>query len=91
MALPGLRYTKSALLVFGAGALLGLVVVAVKLPGLARVASLAMALGIAALPVALVADWRRRSAPKPTTRKGRPRKPKARRKPAAKPRRGGRR
>jgi hypothetical protein len=57
MAFPGLRYSKLALLMFGAGLVLGLVVVSVRLPGLARIASLAMALGIAALPVALIADW----------------------------------
>jgi len=65
MAFPGLRHTKAALLVFGAGAVLGLVVVSVKLPGLARVASAAMALGIAALPFALVADWLRRARSRP--------------------------
>ena len=54
MALSGLRYSKSALLVFGAGLVIGLVVVAVQLPGFARVASLAMAAGIVALPFALV-------------------------------------
>jgi hypothetical protein len=39
--------------------ILGLVVVAVELPGLARVASLTMAAGIVLLPLALFADWRR--------------------------------
>jgi hypothetical protein len=74
MALPGLRYSKSALLVFGAGLVIGLVVVAAKLPGFARVASLAMAAGIVALPFTLIADWRRRvPAPKPIAR-GRRRK-----------------
>ena len=56
-----LRWTKIALLVFGAGGLLGLAVVSVPLPRLARVASAAMALGIASLPVALIADWRRKT------------------------------
>jgi hypothetical protein len=59
MALPGLRYSKIALLVFGAGLVLGLAVVAAKLPSLARVASLTMAAGIVALPFAAIADWRR--------------------------------
>jgi hypothetical protein len=60
MALPGLRYSKIALLTFGAGLVLGLAVVAAKLPSLARVASLAMAAGIVALPFTAAADWRRR-------------------------------
>jgi hypothetical protein len=54
-----MRYSKLALLTFGAGMIFGLVVVAVELPGLARVASLAMAAGIVLLPLALFADWRR--------------------------------
>ena len=62
-----MRYSRSALLLFGAGMLLGLVVVAAKLLYLARVSSGAMALGIVLLPVALVADWRRRK-PKPKTK-----------------------
>jgi hypothetical protein len=53
-----MRYSKRALMIFGAGLVLGLVVVAAELPGLARVASVAMALGILLLPLALVADWR---------------------------------
>jgi hypothetical protein len=78
MAFPGLRYSKAALLVFGAGLVLGLAVVSAELYGLARIASVAMAGGIAALPIALIADWRRRAsagAPpakrrrKPTARK----------------------
>jgi hypothetical protein len=87
MALSGLRYSKSALLVFGAGCVLGLIVVAVELPGLARVASLAMALGIVALPFALFADWRRRlPRPKRKSRGQRRASPAKRRKAAAKPR-----
>jgi len=69
MAFPGLRYSKSALLVFGAGLVLGLVVVSVRLPGFARAASLAMALGIAALPVALIADWWRKAPTAPAKRR----------------------
>jgi hypothetical protein len=63
-----MRYSKWALLVFGAGALLGLAVVSVGLPRLGRVASMTMAASIAALPVALVADWRR-APPKPRGRR----------------------
>jgi hypothetical protein len=55
-----MRYSKWALLIFGAGLVLGLAVVAAKLPSLARVASLAMAAGIIALPFAAAVDWRRR-------------------------------
>ena len=53
-----MRYTKSALLTFGAGLVLALVVVATETQGLARVASAAMALGIAAIPIAMAVDWR---------------------------------
>ena len=53
-----LRYTKAALLVFGLGLVLGLVVVAGELPGFERVASGVMALAIVALPAAVVADGR---------------------------------
>jgi multisubunit Na+/H+ antiporter MnhB subunit len=59
-----MRYSRYALLLFGAGMLFGLVVVSAKLPGLGRVASLTMAAGIVLLPVAAIADWRRR-APRP--------------------------
>ncbi len=53
-----MRYTKIALLTFGAGLLLGLAVVAAEIDALSRVASLTMALGIAALPVGMIVDWR---------------------------------
>jgi hypothetical protein len=54
-----MRYTKTALLAFGFGLLLGLVVLGAEIKSLARVASGLMALGIAAIPVGMVADWRR--------------------------------
>jgi hypothetical protein len=54
-----MRYTKIALLAFGFGLLLGLVVLAAEIKSLARIASGLMALGIAAIPVGMVADWRR--------------------------------
>ena len=54
-----MRYTKAALLVFGCGLLLGLVVIAGEIKPLLRVASGLMALGIAAIPVGAVVDWRR--------------------------------
>ena len=50
-------YSKWALLTFGGGLLLGLVVVSADLPVLGWVASLAMAAGVALLPIGLVADW----------------------------------
>ena len=65
-----MRYTKSALLTFGAGLVLALVVVATKTEGLARVASAAMALGIAAIPIGMAVDWRLATrAPRPTSRR----------------------
>jgi hypothetical protein len=54
-----MRYTKTALLVFGCGLLLGLVVLAGEIKSLQRVASGLMALGIAAIPVGMAVDWRR--------------------------------
>jgi len=90
MALSGLRYSKSALLVFGAGLVIGLVVVAAEVPGLARVASLAMATGIVALPVALIADWRRRT-PRPKAAARRQRRKTAGKRKAVPTRRGTRR
>jgi hypothetical protein len=82
-----MRYSKQALLVFGAGLVLGLIVVAAELPGLARIASLAMALGIILLPLAVFADWRRalldiarrRAKPKPRQRRRPSRRRRARR------------
>jgi hypothetical protein len=57
--LQPMRYTKTALLAFGLGLLLGMVVVAAELKSLARVASGLMALGIAAIPIGMIMDWRR--------------------------------
>ncbi len=54
-----MRYTKTALLAFGCGLLLGLVVLAAEIKSLERVASALMALGIAGIPIGMVADWRR--------------------------------
>jgi hypothetical protein len=54
-----MRYTKAALLVFGCGLFLGLVVIAGEIKSLQRVASGLMALGIAAIPVGMAVDWRR--------------------------------
>src|ERR1700757_3811005 len=55
--LQPMRYTKTALLMFGAGLVLALVVIAAELDGLERVASAVMALGIAAIPVGMAVDW----------------------------------
>ena len=76
-----MRYTKTALLMFGAGLVLALVVIAAELDGLERVASALMAIGIAAVPVGMAVDWRlaTRAAARPPRRRG---KPPARRAPA---------
>jgi hypothetical protein len=70
-----MRYTKAALLTFGAGLLLALVMVATETQGLDRIASAAMALGIAAIPIGMAVDWRRATrVPKRAVRKrGKPR------------------
>jgi len=52
-----MRYTVWALLLFGAGAMLGLVLVSANLAALGWAASATMAAGLAALPAALIADW----------------------------------
>ena len=54
-----MRYTKLALLIFGFGLVLGLVAVVAEIKLLERVASGAMALGIAAIPIGILADLRR--------------------------------
>jgi hypothetical protein len=53
-----MRYTKFALLIFGLGLVLGLVIVAGEFARLERVASAVMALGLVLVPVALFADGR---------------------------------
>ena len=53
-----MRYTKIALLTFGAGLVLGLVVVVVEIDPLDRVASGLMALGLVGMPVGMIVDWR---------------------------------
>ena len=70
-----MRYTKTALLMFGAGLVLALAVIAAELDGLERVASAVMALGIAAVPVGMAVDWRlaTRAARAPPKRRGKPR------------------
>ena len=52
-----MRYAKMALLAFGLGLLLGLVVIVAEIKALERFASGLMALGIAAIPFGVVADW----------------------------------
>ena len=54
-----MRYTKMALVTFGFGLVLGLVVVVAELKALERVASGTMALGIVAIPIGILADLRR--------------------------------
>jgi drug/metabolite transporter (DMT)-like permease len=75
-----MRWTRIALLLFGAGLLLGLVVVAFELDPLGRIASWMMALGIGAIPAGILADWRRRTkppAPPSVRRAGGPQPPQA--------------
>jgi hypothetical protein len=70
-----MRYTKAALLTFGAGLVLALVVVATETQGLDRIASAAMALGIAAIPIGMAVDWRyaTRAPVRAVRRRGKPR------------------
>jgi hypothetical protein len=77
-----MRYTKTALLMFGAGLVLALTVVTAELGGLERVASALMAIGIVAVPIGMAVDWRlaTRAAGRPPRRRG---KPRARRTPAS--------
>ena len=88
-----MRYSKLALLIFGLGLVLGLAVVAAEWWNYARIPSLLMALGIAAIPVAIFFDWRR-AAPfsrlmgrfrrrKPTRRRSPPKRRRARTPPPA--------
>ncbi len=56
--LQRMRYTKIALLIFGAGLVLGLIVVVIEFDWLDRVASSLMALGLMAVPLGLIVDWR---------------------------------
>jgi hypothetical protein len=70
-----MRYTKTALLMFGAGLVMALAVIAAEVDGMERVASAVMALGIAAIPVGMAVDWRlaTRAARRPPKRRGKPR------------------
>ncbi len=81
-----MRYTKTALLMFGAGLVLALAAVAAELDGLERVASAVMALGIAAVPVGMAVDWRlaTKAAGRPSRRRGKIRTRRAA--PSARPR-----
>jgi hypothetical protein len=54
--LRALRYTRAALLVFGLGVALGFVIVVGEFARFRWAASLVMALGLVALPLALIAD-----------------------------------
>jgi hypothetical protein len=70
-----MRYTKTALLMFGAGLVLALAVVAAELDRFERVASAVMALGIAGIPIGMAIDWRlaTRTAARSPRRPGKPR------------------
>ena len=81
-----MRYTRMALLTFGAGFVLGLVVDVFETFRLARVASGLMALGLLALPLGIAADlWLiAKTAPRAATKRA---KPPARRSATTRPRR----
>lgn len=65
-----MRYTKAALLTFGAGLVLALIVVAAEIDPMQRIASAAMALGIGAIPIGMAVDWRLATrAPRSATRR----------------------
>ena len=57
-----MRYTKSALLVFGLGLVVGFGLIVAEMPKLALVASGLMAVGLVGLPVAIAADGHRAQA-----------------------------
>jgi hypothetical protein len=57
LLLQRMRYTKIALLTFGAGLVLGLVVVVIGIDPLDRIASGLMALGLFGIPVCMLIDW----------------------------------
>jgi hypothetical protein len=80
-----MRYTKIALLTFGAGLALGLLVVVVEIDWLGRVASSLMALGLAAVPFGMIVDWRLAARPPRKPAKKRSKTP-ARRSSAGQPR-----
>jgi hypothetical protein len=81
-----MRYTKIALLTFGAGLVLGLVIVVAELDRFDRLASGLMAVGLAGIPIGMAADWRRaaKAARHPPKRRA---KPTPRRRPASPARR----
>ncbi len=83
MAAPDkmLRWTKIALLVFGAGLLTGLAAVVAEIGLLQRVASGLMAAGIIGIPLGLVLDWRHAAKALRQT------PPRRRKRPPARPRR----
>jgi hypothetical protein len=68
-----MHYTKIALLTFGAGLVLGLVIVVIEIDWLDRVASGLMALGLLAIPFGMIVDWRlaTKSARQPPQRRSR--------------------
>ncbi|MGH7065222.1 MAG: hypothetical protein ACREET_14190 [Stellaceae bacterium] len=70
-----MRWSKIALLMFGAGLLLGLAAIAADIGWPERPASALMALGIAALPIGMAVDWRRATRTPRPARKQRARAP----------------
>ena len=68
-----MRYTKIALLIFGVGLVLGLIVVVAEIDRLGRSASGLMALGLAGIPIGMIVDWRlaTKAVAKPVRRRAR--------------------
>jgi xanthosine utilization system XapX-like protein len=81
-----MRYTKIALLTFGAGLIVGLIVVVVEINTLDRVASGLMALGLFGIPLGMIVDWRLATKAARQSAKRRAKYP-TRRSPAVPPRR----
>lgn len=82
VAKEAMRYTKTALLLFGAALTLGLVVKSAEISGWERAAAAAIAAAILLVPAAVAADlWRRLRRVRPAASKKRSRKTPGRRTP----------
>jgi len=77
-------YAKAGLLVFGIGLIVGLAAIAFELDALQRPAAAAMALGLCAIPVGMIIDWRRATrTPPPLPRRRNPKPRRAAAQPTA--------
>jgi hypothetical protein len=83
-----MRYTKIALLTFGAGLVLGLLAVVIEIDWLGRFASSLMALGLGSVLLGMIVDWRlaTKSARKPLKARGKTRERRTVRQPRREPR-----